>query len=232
MAVEARARLLAMKKGDPKPSIARQSELRRRVEQRQDAIVAKCHPAIFEIAQLWKESIAARNSLGADPPPEILAELEAGFEKRSEEIQRKYSGNVPPEPNTFAAQIMFSGAALESKSDQLGVSEWIHFERHRTPLKVDVEKRSAKDYEASRRILRTAGDLEALRCNRKIDAFKGEIEHRSMFETLWGFGLENLTPEELVLFFDEYCPCEKVHDPDALKKSRNRFRRVLQNAIK
>ena len=182
---------------------------------------------------MWKESIAARNTLGADPPPEILAELEASFEKRSEEIHRKYSGNIPPESNTFATQIMFSSAALESESDQLGVSEWIHFERHRSPLKVDVEKRSAKDYEASRRILRTAGDLEALRCNRKTQAFKGrEIEHRSMFETLWGFGLENLTPEELALFFDEYCPCDKVHDPDALKKSRNRFRSVLQKAIK
>jgi hypothetical protein len=74
--------------------------------------------------------------------------------------------------------------------------------------------------------------LEALRCNRKIQPFKGEIEHRSMFETLWGFGLENLTPEELVFFFDAYCPCGKVHDPDALKKARNRFRRVLQTAIK
>lgn len=233
MTVGARARLLAMKKGDPKLPRATESELRRRVEQRQEAIVAKCHPAIFELAQLWKESIAALKSLGAVPPPEILAELETRFEKRSEEIQRKYSGNVPPEPNTFAAQIMFSGTAFESKSDQLGVSEWLYFERHRTPLKVDVAKRSAKDYEASRRILRTAGDLEALRCNRKIQAFKGgEIEHRSMFETLWGFGLENLTPEELALFFDEYCPCGKLHDPDALKKSRNRFRSVLQKAIK
>jgi hypothetical protein len=206
-----------MKKGDPKPAGARQSGLRLRVEQRQEAIVAKCHPAIFELAQLWNESIAALNSLGANPPSEILAELAAGFEKRSEEIRRKYSGNVPPDPNTFAAQVMFSDAALKSESDTLGVVEWIHFERHRTPLKVDVGKRSAKDYQASRRILRTAGDLEALRCNRKIQAFKGgEIEHRSMFETLWGFGLENLTPEELVLFFDEYCPCDKVHDPDVL----------------
>jgi hypothetical protein len=220
-----------MKKGDPKPAVTRQSELRRRVAQRQEAIVAKCRPAIFELAQLWKESIAALNSLGSNPPPEILAELEAGFEKQSEEIRRKYSGSAPPDLNSFAAQVMFSNAALESKLNDQGVAEWIHFGRHRTPLKVDVGKRSAKDYEASRRILRTAGDLEALRCNRKIQAFKGEIEHRSMFETLWGFGLENLTPEELVLFFDEYCPCGKVHDPDALKKSRNRFMRVLQKAI-
>lgn len=195
--------------------------------------MAKCHPAIFELAQLWKESIAARNSLGVDPPSEILAELAAGFEKRLEEIQRKYSGNVPPDPNRFAAQVIFSDVALKSESDHLGVVEWIHFERHRTPLKMDVGKRSAKDYEASRRILRTAGDLEALRCNRTIPAFKGgETEHRSMFETLWGFGLEKLTPEELALFFDAYCPCEKVHDPDALKKARNRLRQVLERAIK
>jgi hypothetical protein len=220
-----------MKKGDPKPAGARQSGQRRRVEQRQEAIVAKCHPAIFELAQLWKESIAALSSLGANPPPEILAELEAGLEKRSEAIQRKYSGNLPPDPNKFAAQVMFSEAALKSESDHRGVVEWIHFERHRTPLKADVGKRTAKDYEASRRILRTAGDVETLRCNRKIQAFKGEIEHRNIFENLWGFGLENLTPEELAFFFDTYCPCGKVHDPDALKKARNRFRQVLQKAI-
>jgi hypothetical protein len=85
----ARARLLAMKKGDPKLPRATESELRREVEQRQEAIVAKCNPAIFELAQLWKESVVALNSLGANPPLEIRAELEAGFEKRSEEIRRK-----------------------------------------------------------------------------------------------------------------------------------------------
>jgi hypothetical protein len=216
-----------MKKGDPKLP----SELRRRVEQHQEAIVAKCHPAIFELAQLWKEPITAFNELGPNPPPEIFAELEADFDKRSDEIKRKYSGPVPPEPGTFAAQVIFSDAALTSTSDEQGVAELIHFERHRTPPKVDSRKRSAKDYDASQRILRTAGDLEALRCNRKIQAFKGEIEHRNMFENLWGFGLEKLTPEELVFFFDKYCPCGEVHDPDALKKFRNRFRQLLQRAI-
>jgi hypothetical protein len=52
-----------------------------------------------------------------------------------------------------------------------------------------------------------------------------------MFETLGGFGVERLTPEELVIFFDEYCPCGKVHDPDALKKVRNRFQKLLKRAI-
>jgi|SRR5215472_223024 len=221
-----------MKKGDPKPAAARVSELKRRVEQRQEAIVAKCHPALFDLAQLWKESIRALHSLGPQPPVELVAEIDARFERRCEEILLKYPGNVPPSANTFAAQIVFSHEALESKTDHRGVAEWIHFERHRTPLKVDLEKRAAKDYKASRRLLRTAGDWEARRCNRKIQPFKGELQHRNLFETLWGFGLESLTPEELAFFFDEYCPCAKVHDPDALKKSRNRVRSFLQKAIK
>src|SRR5215472_15512428 len=221
-----------MKKGDPKPAEARVSELQRKVEQRQEATVAKCHPAIFELAQAWKESIRALHSLGPQPPAELVTEIDARFERRTEEIRLKYSGNVAPRENTFGAQIVFSGKALDSKTDDLGVAEWIHFERHRTPLKVDLEKRAAKDYKASRRLLRTAGDCEALRCNRKIQPFKGELEHRNVFETLWGFGLESLTPEELAFFYDEYCPCAKVHDPDALKKSRNRVRSFLQKAIK
>ena len=221
-----------MRKSDAKPAVTRASDLRRSVERHQEAIVEKCLPAIFELAQMWKESIRALHSLGPQPPTELVAEIDARWERRSEEIRLKFSGNVAPPPNTFAAQVMFSDAALESETDDLGVAEWIHFERHRTPLKGDLEKRAVKDYEASRRILRTAGDLEALRRNRKIQPFKGELEHRNMFEVLWGFGMESLTPEELAFFFDEFCPCEEKHDPDALKKSQNRVRSVLQKAIK
>jgi hypothetical protein len=222
-----------MRKGDATSVSTRVKQIRQRIERRHEEIVAKCHPAIFEIAQVWKESMTALNALGPNPPGEVVTEIRARLDTRLDEIQRKYSGNVRPAPNTFAAQVIFSDAALQSESDDQGVAEWIHFKRHRTPLKIDATKRrSAKDFDASRRILRTVGDLEALRCGNKIKAFKGELEHGDMFETLWGFGVEQLTPEELVIFLDEYCPCGKVHDPDSLKKLRNRFKRSLQNAIK
>ena len=220
-----------MKKGDVTPGKMRVAQLAGRVQKRQEAIVAKCHPAVFEIARLWKDSLMALNSLGPNPPSELAKEIEGRFNRQLDETQKKYSGDASPAPNTFAAQVIFSDAALQSKSDDLGVAEWIHFERHKTSLKVDAKRRSSKDYDASRRILRTIGDLEELRCNRKIHAFKGELEHRNMFETLWGLGVERFTPEELVIFFDEYCPCGKVHDPDALKKLRNRFLRLLKRAI-
>jgi hypothetical protein len=222
-----------MKKGDATSAVTRVQQIRRRVEKRQEEIVAKCHPAIFEIAQIWKESMEALNTLGPTPPMERVAETQVRFHTRLAEIHQKYSGSSPPAPNTFAAQVIFSDAALQSESDDQGVAEWVHFERHRTPFKLDaVKRRSSKDYDASRRILRTVADLEALRCGKGIKDFKGELEHRSMFETLWGFGLERLTPEELVIFFDTYCPsgCE-VHDPDALKKTRNRFQQLLKRAI-
>ena len=222
---------LIMRKGESIPVGKRVERLKKQAESRQEAIVAKCHPATFEIAKAWKESIEAMSSLGPNPPTELASEVQSRFGHQLDEIQRKYSGPTPPGPNRFAAQIIFSDAALKSQSDNRGVAEWLHFERHRTPLKVDANKRQAKDFDASRRILRTAADLEALRCGKKLKKFKGDLEHRNMFEVLWGFGVETLTPEELVVFFDSYCPCGiEVHDPDALKKSRNRFKLVLRRA--
>jgi len=220
-----------MRKGDSTPAVTRVEQLRQRVEKRHEAIVAKCHPAIFELAQVWKESIMAFNRLGPNTHLKIVTDIKARLDNQLNEIQRKYSGKVPPAPNAFAAQVIFSDAALQSKSNNQGVAEWIHFQRHRTPLKLDIAKRESKDHEASRRILRTVADMEARRCGKGIKDFKGELEHRNMLEALWGFGVEGLTPEELVIFFDEYCPCGKVHDPDALKKLRNRFRQLLKRAI-
>ncbi len=221
-----------MKKGDVIPVDTRGEQLKQRVEKRQEAIVAKCHPAIFELASIWKESIEALNALGPNPPREIVSKIRNRVNKRLEQMRQKYSGSAPPPRNTFAAQVIYSNEALQNESDQHGMAEWLHFERHRIPFKVDAAKRLAKDYAASRRILRTIGDLEALRCRQQITPVKGEVEHRSIFQTLWGFGVEELTPEELVIFFDTYCPCGCEHDPDVLKKSRNRFRRTLENAIK
>lgn len=61
---------------------------------------------------------------------------------------------------------------------------------------------------------------------------EGNLEHSNVFETLWGFGVELLTQEELADFFDKYCPCGiDPHDPDGLKKQRARFKRILQKAI-
>lgn len=205
---------------------------RKRVKKRHESIVAKCHPAMFELAELWKESIEALKNLGPKPPAELVERINDRMENRLKSIHQKYSGHEQPAPDRFAATVIFSESAFQSESDSQGVAEWVHWERHKTPLKQDAEKRLAKDYDASRRVLRTASDLETIRCEKgPIQPFKGNLEHWNMFETLWGLGIENLSPEELVEFFDSYCPCGcEPHDPDALKKIRNRFRKTLAQA--
>jgi len=202
-------------------------------EKRHESIVAKCHPAIFELAQLGKEIVEGLNTLPPNPPPQLVAEIEARLERRTEEIHRRYSGTNPPPPNTFAAQSIFSEEALTSESDGQGVAEWMHWKRHRTPAKQDAQKSRAKDWEASKRLQRTSADFEQVRCGKGPvqhfkNATKDGLEHSTMFEILWGLGLEKFTPEELADFFDSYCPCgSDGHDPEALKKQRDRFRKTV-----
>ncbi len=197
------------------------------------SIQAKCHPASFELAQLLKDSIRAMQALGPNPPGQISARIERKVHGRLQEIHRKYSGSASPAPDTFPAQVLFSKMALKSESDDQGVKEWIHWKRHKRPMKQDVRGMQTRDWEASRRVLRTVGDSEQLRCGKgPIRPFKGDIEHSTVFETLWGLGLERLTTEELTDFFDKYCPCgTEIHDPESLKKQRARFRKALQKAL-
>ena len=91
-----------------------------------------------------------------------------------------------------------------------------------------MEKARQRDFDAFRRLLRTAEDITNLHCERPVKPFKVDLEHSNMFEVLWGFGIENLTPEELADVFDWYCPCgTEGHDPDALRKQRERFKQAI-----
>ena len=217
-----------MKKGQARPVVQRVEELS---ERRKRSILKKCHPALFELAPLWKESIIEFQALGPNAPKDLAAELEQKFEKRLLEIHQKYSGPNPLEPNTFAAQVIFRNQ--EGLSDGDGIADWIHFERHKTPLKDDLEKRQSGDWNGTKRVLRTITDLEQLRCGKPVRHFKGNLEHQSMFDSFWGFGIEKLSPDELSDFFDCFCPCGcEGHDSDALKKHRARFKRSIEANIK
>ena len=212
-----------MKRGQARPVVQRIEDL---ADRRRKSIRLKCHPALFELAPLWKESITNFKRLGSNAPKERVAELEQKFNKRLDEIQAKYSGSQPPAPNTFAAQTIFRNE--EGMSDADGIADWIHFDRHKIPLKDDLEGRQNRDWDSTNRVLRTVTDIEQLRCGKPIRPFKGNLEHQNMFENFWGFGIEKLSPEELTDFFNQFCPCDiEGHDPDTLKKHRARFKRSI-----
>src|SRR5581483_2274600 len=200
------------------------------VEERRNSISLKCHPAMFDLAQLWRDSIEAFMKLGPNPSKKAIAEIESRFDAKLEEIRRQHSGAVPPDPNRFAAQIIFSKAAIESESDALGVAEQLHWQRHRVAMRHDVARLAAPDWDVSCRVQCTVSDLEQLRCGQgPIQAPKVDLEHGSLFEVLWGFGIERLTSEELAVFFDDACTCGcEAHDPEMLSRQRLRFRRALE----
>lgn len=218
-----------MRKGEPSLPDERVKEL---TKKHYEGIAAKCHPAIFEMAQCWKEAIEDLKKLGSTPSAEATQKLEARLHEQTEQIRRKYSGKIPPPPGHFAAQVIFTEKSLGSADQSQGFAEWLHFQRHGTPLKSDTDKTLAKDWKASRRLQRTVSDVERLRCGQgPIRPFKADLEHWNMFEVLWGFGIESLTPTELADFFDTYCPCNsgEPHDPDALGKQRKRFQDALRS---
>lgn len=213
-----------MRRGNDSPE-KRVARLR---EKQWDSIVAKCHPAIFELGRVYKEFSEAQKSIGPNAPRELIESLETRLDKQLEEIERKYSGPAQPAPNQFAAQIIFSDAALKSESDTLGNAELLHWARHKVPLKQDLERIESRDWEATRRFSRTNLDWERLRCGKgPIQPFKGDTEHSEMFQGFWGFGIEKLAPEELAEFFDAYCPCGRDHDAKSLANQKRRLARAL-----
>lgn len=216
-----------MKRREPRPVLERVEKL---AEKRRNSILQKCHPAVFELAPLWKVSITEFRALGPTAPKQLVTDIEQKFGTRLQEILQKYSGPQLPAPNTFAAQVIFRNE--ENMSDDDGIADWLHFDRHKVPLKDDLKKRQDRDWNGTSRVLRTMSDLEQLRHERPIRPFKGNLDHQSMFENFWGFGVEKLSPDELADFFDQFCPCGcEGHDPDALKKHRTRFKRSIKLSV-
>lgn len=196
------------------------------------SIQQKCHPVVFDMSQLWKESIEDLKKASDNPSKEAVEALEARFLERAREINNRYPDLKELKADEFCAQNIFSEPMLTSKSTSQGITEWLHFERHRIPMKRDMELMKAGDWDASQRVQRTIRDIEQIRCGKgPIRPFQGNLEHSNIFETMWGLGVEKLTQEELADFFDRYCPCGEAHDPGALKKHRERFRKALEGAI-
>jgi hypothetical protein len=91
-----------------------------------------------------------------------------------------------------------------------------------------------RDGKAVRRVLRTVADYEAIRCEqKKPKPFKGKIDHSNIFQFGLGpLGLQNLTAEELAIFFDAFCPsCHNAHNGDALRRQRTEFLKALASGL-
>jgi hypothetical protein len=197
------------------------------------AVEAKVHPALLEMATLFKEFVETVETLYKYKSRELLAPVEAEFDKRCEEIFRRFSGPVQPPNGHFPSETIFA-AGLATHSEEIALAEFLHWERHKVPHTKDIERLNHRDGNAARRVLRTMADYEGIRCDKKRPKpFKGKADHSSIFGFGLGLGLENLSGEELAIFFDRFCPsCREVHNADALRRQRTEFLRALERAGK
>jgi hypothetical protein len=151
--------------------------------------------------------------------------------KGCDEIHRRFSGPIQAPKNYFPCETIFPVGSNEQ--EEIALAAFLHWERHKVPLAQDVERMDKRDGKAVRRVLRTVTDYEAIRCDkRKPKAFKGKMDHSNIFGFGLRLGLENLTAEELAIFFDRFCPsCREAHNADALRRQRTQFLKALESGL-
>ena len=185
----------------------------------------KVDPLFVEAALAVKNGILKQRSGDRSAAAEFYA--------KAEEIRGKF----PTRPNgpPTAADLIYSKSPecwpLTANNRARGELEWLHWNRFRTPLWQDAMK-AKFDPAASKRITKTIADYDDRRSNPYwIPNFKIDLDHSAVFELGLTLGLEQLTEEELANCFDEVCPCGRRHNPDALRKQRDRLIADLQQAF-
>ena len=203
----------------------------------------------FELATLWrelttqrasieKECHSALSALGPTTKPERRAEVLKRREKKIGELSEKCDAellkinsrypNVPKTPLAYPWLQAARRGPLTSEKEFASALEWLHFERHGEALAATVAKADAGDINALHKLQRTQEDaFRAQHGKGPLKQFQGDAYHRDLFQIGLCFGMEKLTSEELADCFEEYCPCGKIHDADALGKQRRRFIREL-----
>ena len=119
-----------------------------------------------------------------------------------------------------------------SPDSRLNDLEHLHWRRHQEPLHQALARAQADDLDALGRVNRTNSDYLAWRRLQPVKPFKIDPNHWTLFEIGFDLGLNKLSSEELADCFDAVCPCGRIHDADALKKQRARFRTAIKKVAR
>jgi hypothetical protein len=197
----------------------------------------KVHPFFIHCALAKRQAIRALNALGPNPPVNKTDKILAQLNRQLRRTQKKHGKDLPtnstdPLDIIFVAPGYAPGSPAEHDQNFL---ELIYFERYREPLWIACQKSESgglEALEALRRISRISEEYQRHRFNLGgLKPPKGDLEHFQMFEIGFDLGLNELSAEQLADCFDELCPCgNEIHDPDSLKKQRQRFRNLLRDA--
>ena len=213
----------------------------------------KLHPMFFELAALSLEATKRRDEVDSDcrnalltlrnePASKLETEVRSILEQRAkniEDLQESVDRKLidinarypcPPE-NPLAYPWLQQGYSghMDGEKEAAGLLKWLHFERHGEALDKTVMQANAGNLDALHKLQRTQEDAFRIQHGRgPLKKFQGDPYHRDLLQIGLCFGMEKLTSEELADCFEEYCPCGKEHDADALKKQRGRLVRELR----
>ena len=161
-------------------------------------------------------------------------ELLQRFDKEIVDIDSRYRP-LPASALCFPYMTGLGQKDQSAENESRTLFEWLHWERHHESLQNATEADRQGDLSAWDRLARTARDWRTIFFKKgAIKPFQGGIYHQDIFQFGVSFasGMENLTAEELAYFFDEVCPCQKIHDARALQKQLARLRKDLEVAAR
>lgn len=194
-------------------------KIRKQAERRKGEIARKVHPALPIILRYFADTLAAVNLLGDRPPIELVDTIHARLGRKLSRSLRKYP-TLPLQLGDFAY-------TCEPSNEEVGMLEFLHFNRHGMPLAPDLHLARAREPDGWKRLIQTEQDYATVFCAAgRVKASKADPAHADVFLHGIGLGLEDLTEEELADFFDRYCWCGNVHEGKALKKQ---YKRMIRN---
>jgi hypothetical protein len=223
---------------------------RQRNNPREDSWRGKLYPIFFDVAdvnsqfekrwaQLQTDCRQELSTAGSDVSPEARneimarfmkgkAELESWIQEKLIDINSRYTP-IPYDP------VAYSYFTLDQPiSDGEGIRQYLHFHRHGESLQASKTKDAQGDIDAWDRISRTERDSRILAYGKgPIAPFQEDVVHRQLLQSVICYERERLTAEQLAECFDRYCACGKAnHDPDSLRKMRDRFEAELRGSMK
>lgn len=198
---------------------------------------------MLELASIQNEADSALRTAPADRLSTLTLEVTRRVETRRNQLLEQMEKSIvdidakhkplPPSRLCFPYLSMLGGAIPAEDREPKGLFEWLHWERHHESLENATEADNRGDLSAWDRIARTARDWRTIVFKKgTIKPFQGGAYHQDIFQFGLSFasGIENMTAEELAYFFDEACPCQKIHDARALKKQFARLVKDLEAA--
>ena len=216
---------------------------------------SKFHPAFVEMVNAYKRGMLAlaamleqakkeERALGRNATSDNKLQIaKRVISKRDELLQRlnneivEIDGRYKPLPESNLCFPYLSDLAQphSPENESRLLFQWLHWERHHESAEKAEEADRQGDISAWDRLARTARDWRTIFFKKgAIKPFQGGIYHQDIFQFGLSFasGMENSTAEELAYFFDEVCPCKKIHDARALQKQLARLRKDLEVAAR